>query len=119
MIDLDAVRKRHRREMRDSGLEMYAACLDRCAGFWPCDAIQLADEIERWRSSFDGYPRHPGGLNANEFISAHNQMVIDWRKEIERLREALGFYADEDRYDEGMGGSVARAALHTEGGGDG
>ena len=32
-------------------------------------------------------------------------------KETDRLRAALEFYADEDRYDEGMGGSVARAAL--------
>ena len=52
-------------------------------------AIQLCDEVEQWRASFDGYPRHPEGLNANEFISKHNRMVIEWRKEIASLREAF------------------------------
>jgi len=85
-VDLDAVRARHGHDDDP--------CRD-CRQSLPCDAIQLADEIER--------------LTSLVALSHRKFYALDEKND--RLREALEFYADEDRYDEGMGGSVARAAL--------
>ncbi len=48
-------------------------------------AIQLAKEVEHWRKLYDATPKHPDGLGGNEFISVHNRMVMEWRREVERL----------------------------------
>jgi len=89
----------------------------------------LWEEVERWQKLYDAIPKHRLGMLANEFISSHNRMVMEWRALTARLQGALGFYADTKNYSiEGApghhillptcpagfaidGGKIARAAL--------
>ena len=49
-VDLDAIRARHSEiDMADAGGENYC---DKCLQPWPCDAIQLCDEVEGIRRAF-------------------------------------------------------------------
>lgn len=45
-VDLDAIRKRHWEREYAPEADITSDC-DECEEGWPCDAIQLADEIER------------------------------------------------------------------------
>jgi hypothetical protein len=97
-LDLDDFRSRAHRLDFD---ELDDQCLNEATRFVE-DAIQLCDELRELREEVERQKRIIG------YQEAEGTRL---RKQAEDLAEALEFYADEDRYDEGMGGSVARAAL--------
>jgi hypothetical protein len=132
-VDVADYKKRHRPETTlVRRLEMCAFCVEP----WPCDAIVLCDEVEslrkelkQWHESFDGYPRLADGIAGNEFISVHNRAMMEYRKTIARLTEALEkikvqklseeFDAEEQEYADYQGGydeivKIARAALKVD-----
>jgi hypothetical protein len=93
-IDLDEVRKWHQRAQvpgeHDSRFCRF------CKADWPCDAIQLADEVEGLREVVDRLTFH--------------------QIQNKKLREALEKIERGGPWDSQ---AIARAALHAEGGGDG
>ena len=119
-VDLVEVRELHIRiPMADAGGEDYC---DKCLQPWPCDAIRLADETEARRSAM---------AKDHKAMAAYCIEMKRLRAENERQAEALGFYADEEKYnyqrDETPAGEpidilpivndrgrIARAALHPE-----
>jgi hypothetical protein len=80
-VDLGAKRKRH---VKTGNPETdFAPHCGRCQVVWPCDAIQLADEVERLRIKLDTHA-DINAENGNENI---------------RLQETLDFYADEKTWE--------------------
>lgn len=133
-VDLDAVRERHHK--MPYGEEAFICehchvgdCSEEPYGFWPCDAIQLADEIERLRTENEGL-----ATEVKRWREGESTIKLAFAEdEIERLREA-GFDVIERieaweaavrkiiggrEIAHGMDLTQLRAALDTEGGGGG
>jgi hypothetical protein len=66
-IDLDEIRKKHIR-----GTIKRCKC---CARAWPCDAIQLADEVEQLRSKYTASQEE-----MTELLTEHRKLVeaLEW-----------------------------------------
>ena len=119
------------------------ACEDKCCCClheWPCPTIRLADEVELGNSAISKQIEVNSGLR-DELASTTTQLNIfkrDLRKaedRVERLEEALGFYADKKNHEAPMlppgegvygespvevdEGKIARAALADDGKGGG
>ena len=87
--DLDEVRKRHPMDtvsdyVRTGDRDLEDIC-SACNKPWPCDAIQLADEVERLRNHLSTDPTWSMRMDLR---------AQGFEKENCRLRKALGFYGE-------------------------
>jgi len=94
-VDLVEVRKRH--EALCLVPNAYSTCVQ-CEHSWPCDAIRLADELEREREY--AYQCEASVITADDNLENIASELEQGQKEIERLREALGGIAQQKTSDE-------------------